>query len=412
MKHENIVDEDSNLLYNKDQVCKIAEQAATIAIKNVLNLQAAYIENQIRQEEEQLENGDENMPSKIHQRVSLPNGEHVWCNGTTLSAAIANLLSAYLPEMKNTSTNKQTFQEYAEYWYNTYHKPKVKPNTAGNTRTYLNKYIYPYIGEITLDKISFKNIQEIFTSMNDKAASTASTVRITLHAVFANALEDGLVQKNIIDSDRYVLPTRKDKRNALSRREFNDIAANIRRIPQDDRLLIALAIYTGMRRGEILALQWDHIDFKNKLIYVDSSVTFINNRPVITTTKSKAGIRQIPLDKNLIEILKDDALRKGYVVKNLKDPSIPLTETGFQRMFERAQKAIDLHGATMHVFRHTYATLMKPRCDIKTLQRVMGHSDISVTMDTYVDAIDEDIQKLSEGSIYCAPDVHQKSSET
>ena len=408
-----MIDEQPQILYNEDRVSKIAEQAAETAVAKVmLRMQSMYIENQTRQEEEQHINGDVNMPSKIHQRVSLPNGEHVWCNGATLSAAIANVLAAYLPEMSKTPENEQTFQEYAEYWYSTYHKPKVKTNTAVNTRTYLNKYIYPCIGNILLHKISFKDIQEIFTSMNDKSASTAAKVKITLHAVFSNALEDGLLQKNIMDSDRYVLPTRKDKRKALTRREFNDIASNLYRIPEDDRLLIAFALYTGMRRGEILALKWDHIDFENRLIYVDSSVTFINNRPTITSTKSKAGIRQIPLDKNLKEILKGYVLRTGYVIKNLRDPSIPVTETGFQRMFERAEKAIDLHGATMHVFRHTYATLMKPNCDIKTLQKIMGHSDIKVTMDTYVDPIDEDIQKMSDVSIYCAPNVHQKASET
>ena len=234
------VDNSSVVLYNQDYVCSIAELAAETAVSNVLqrmlHLQAENLDNPIHQQEELSLNGGNEMPSKIHQRVTLPNGQTAWCNGPTISAAIANLLSSYVANYVQKPLSKTALKDYAEHWYNTYHAPKVKPNTACNTRTYLTKYIYPILGQKMLDEITFDDVQEVFTSMSSKSASTAAKIKITLHKIFANALEDNLVNKNIIESDRYTLPTRKEKRKALTRADVRDIENNMYRIHKEDRL--------------------------------------------------------------------------------------------------------------------------------------------------------------------------------
>ena len=72
-----------------------------------------------------------------------------------------------------------------------------------------------------------------------------------------------------------------------------------------------------------------------------------------------------------------------------------MTEKTYQRTWERIGKTINLHGATAHIFRHTFATMMEPHTDIKTLQSIMGHADIQTTMNRYTHPIMENIQALS-----------------
>lgn len=139
-------------------------------------------------------------------------------------------------------------------------------------------------------------------------------------------------------------------------------------------------MFTGMRRGEAIGLRWEDSNPTDQLIYIRRSVTFHNNQPIIGSPKSVAGIRNVPLDKRLQAILAPH-WAEGYVVGNgIK----PITESAFSRTWERIEKTIDLHGATPHILRHTYITLVSTAIDIKTLQTIAVHADIQTTMNRYV----------------------------
>ena len=74
----------------------------------------------------------------------------------------------------------------------------------------------------------------------------------------------------------------------------------------------------------------------------------------------------------------------------------PITEQTYKRTWERIARTIDLHGATAHIFRHTFATVAAPFLDIKTLQSIMGHADIETTLDRYTHAQEERVQAAGE----------------
>lgn len=338
--------------------------------------------------------GDINGMARIKQRVTLPNGKKVWCTGETVGDAIANLLSR-LAINQPSAKHIPTLKEYGETWYTLYHVQKVKPNTAQNTRIYLDKHIYPLLGDKRLDEITHDDVQIVFNGMKDKARSTVEKVRITLNQILKNALEDGHVQQNVMDSSRYVISKKVQEREPLNVFEVQDIIAHLDMLEERDRVLIALATYTGMRRGEMLALTWDDVDFEKHVIHVRHSVSFRNNRPVVGGTKSKAGVRITPMNPTLESILKTCTDKQGYVIKNTRTPDTPMTEKTYQRTWERIGKTINLHGATAHIFRHTFATMMEPHTDIKTLQSIMGHADIQTTMNRYTHPIMENIQALS-----------------
>lgn len=147
-----------------------------------------------------------------------------------------------------------------------------------------------------------------------------------------------------------------------------------------DRLLVALLIFTGIRRGEALGLQWADIDFERKLISIKRSVRFVGNKGYIGPTKSSAGVRLIPLSPQLEEVLAQVDHGGKYLLGN---GEFPITEMTYKRGWERICRTIDMHGATAHVLRYTFATLAAVHTDVKNLQAIMGHSDIQTTMNRY-----------------------------
>lgn len=335
--------------------------------------------------------------ARFKAKITLHTGETVYCSGKNASEAFNNLLLRCMKEDTFSSKkNVPTLKEYGEKWYGLYHVPKVGQNTANNTRLILKKHINPYIGDKPLDRITHDDIQMVLNKMSEKAASTVNKVKIVFHQIFSNAMEDGLLATNIMTSVRYVMSKKVTERNALSLAHAQEILMKINCLAPVEQCLLALLIYTGIRRGEALALTWSDIDFNRKLIHITKAVVFQSNRPVIKSPKSKAGIRFVPLPERLRDILLQCSPQTGYVITNEREPDIPLTEVCYRRMWERISKKIDLHGATAHVFRHTFDTMIQQCTDIKTLQSIMGHADIHTTMNRYTHPIAANIQALSE----------------
>lgn len=210
---------------------------------------------------------------------------------------------------------------------------------------------------------------------------------------------DGYIDKAPTEeAGRYTMSKKKTKREALDIEAAQDIIAHLDRLKGNDLLLLALLIYTGMRRSEVLGLRWEDISFDRNLIHVQRAVTFKDNRPVVGTTKSEAGVRYIPLEGQLKAILSPMRQLSGYVIGQ----DNPITETTYKRTWERIGRKIDLHGATAHVFRHTYITMAAAHVDIKTLQSIAGHADISTTMNRYAHGREDKIIEAGRmlGSMY------------
>ena len=319
--------------------------------------------------------------AKHRYHIKLPNGEKVWLTGNTISEAFCAGLEKYAspvppPDRKK---KKTTLRVFAEKWFRLYHVPKVKPNTANNTRILLKKHIYPAFGSRVMDSITFDDVQEFYNSKASLSRSTNQKLKLVLDALFRNALEDGLIEKNIMLSERYIMSKKRSYRACLTQREAEDILRQTERLNEGDQPFVMLPLLTGMRRGECLGLKWDDIDFAKRIITVSRAITFAGNQPVIDTPKSAAGYRQIPLLPELQSFLLLLPHRGDYIIGGNE----PITEQVYQRTWDRIRRTIDLHGATAHVFRHTFATLAAPHTDVKNLQAIMGHSDIQTTMNRY-----------------------------
>ena len=146
-----------------------------------------------------------------------------------------------------------------------------------------------------------------------------------------------------------------------------------------------MALYTGLRRGELCALQWKDIDFEQKLIRVSKSIYWTDDHvPHVKEPKTSAGIREVPLMDSLAEIL---ALRKGkandYIFGPLKSYQI-------DKGFARFQKETGL-GVTLHGLRHGFASILyRNNVDIKTAAYVLGHAQSSTTLEIYTHLMEQD----------------------
>ena len=277
-----------------------------------------------------------------------------------------------------------TFRAYAEEWLTTYKSGHIKATTLGGYQTILEYHLYPVFGEADISTITTKSIQEMLNGKAEKSRKTLQDIMILFRAILESARKDGLITVNPADDSRISIPsTKKATREALAVHAVKDIIANLALLSdEDDRRYLALLIFTGMRRGEVLGLKWEDVDFPKGVIHVQRNVTFPRgkNSPLVGTTKTESGVREIPIPSMLLDYLKPIGTT-GYIVGNGETPN---TLSIVRRRNERINRLIDMHGATPHIFRHSFATMLYDAgTDIKTIQSIMGQSDYKTTADRY-----------------------------
>ncbi|MCQ2386499.1 MAG: site-specific integrase, partial [Clostridia bacterium] len=139
-----------------------------------------------------------------------------------------------------------------------------------------------------------------------------------------------------------------------------------------------ILLFTGLRRGELLALRYEDIDRENKTITVNKSVTYLGNTASLKLPKTKNGIRTVDLLDNLLSVLPDGS---GYIF-SMPDGK-PLTKTAYRKRWAKYCNAIG-YEITAHQLRHGYATLLyEAGIADKDAQELLGHSNITTTRNVY-----------------------------
>ncbi len=277
----------------------------------------------------------------------------------------------------------EAFKAYTQRWYETYKEFKIKPTTASGYLTSFNHHLFPAWGERPINQITTGDIQAFLNERSHLAEKTLKEMLVLIRAIFRSAKEDKLILENPAESSRLTIPSsKKTERKALTQDELTDIIRSLGKLSNDDRRLMSLFIFTGMRRGEVLGLRWEDIDAEAGWIHVVRNAVFPGgkNDAVIGTPKTEKGKRSIPLDPVLWELLQPEETT-GYVIGG----DAPITKMVYHRTMQRIERKIDMHGATAHVFRHSYATMLNATgASPKTIQGIIGHADISTTMNRYV----------------------------
>ncbi|MCQ2317221.1 MAG: site-specific integrase [Bacteroidales bacterium] len=284
------------------------------------------------------------------------------------------------------------FEDIALEWFEVFGKKKLRPRTERVYRGDLMNHPIPYFKGKRIDEIKTVDIQGFYdykAQVEGKARSTIEHYKVLLDGIFDYAIDEGFINRSPSKSSLLSITKKKTERLPLTKDEAADIAEHLDRLSPKDMLFIALLLFTGLRRGEALALRWENIDYERNLIHVQHSVYFDEkngNQPHLGPTKNGKD-RYVPLLPQLKPILLKNRQLNGFLFGHCK----PLSERSFRRTWERIEKNINLHGATAHVLRHTFATMAAQRLDPKTLQTIMGHSDISTTMNIYVHARQDNV---------------------
>ena len=362
-----------------------------------------HLDNGIAQATEEMPctEGETDMAKRIKQRVEI-GGKIKWVTGNShqeVLLAAARLLAengVIMPEQTSKPTSLN-FASYAEQWLRLYKSLSICEETSLAYHTQFKNHILPFFGDKSLSEIKTADVQEFFVRLQEKGLSHSYCRQMKghLNALFDAAVDDKLINENPVKSKRVVLPTKEEKREALSLDEVQDVIQQMDKLKGLEKLMLALLLFTGMRRGETLGLRWEHVDFEKKIINVTQQVVYGDgNQPIVKAPKSKAGIRKIPLVAELEAILKPYR-GTGYVLSNKGLPEMPITLMVFKRMWERIEKKINLHGATPHILRHTFITMGVGKTDIKTLQTIAGHSNINITLNRYAHPREEKVREAA-----------------
>lgn len=312
-------------------------------------------------------------------------------NGHTQPELADNIVLEYIrngriwefitPQQVEAMQTTPTVKEYAVRWMEVFKKPKLKKTTYVNYSKYISDYIVPSLGDKMLHQITTADIQDMLLKYQHLSKHTLKEVKAILCQMIEFAREEyKAIGGNPCKSKLLFNPSDKVKeRKALSLEEAQDIIIHLPVLKWEDAILLAIPMYTGLRRGEVLGLQWEDLDMGKGTITVQRNVTHPGgNQPVITAPKTEAGKRIVPLGAELKKLL-SGRNGKGFILGGEK----PVTLTYYRHAWERITKQINLHGATLHSLRHTYITLASGETDIKTLQGVAGHSTVTMTMDRY-----------------------------
>lgn len=301
-------------------------------------------------------------------------------------------------------------------WFNFWIDSIKGENIKYNTRTiYRNRYkfnIEPYVGDMLINEIRPLHCQNILNNMtNEYSDESIQRTRTVLKMLFESAVENEIIIKNPITKGTRskskkqtkiprVLTIEEQKIFLQSEKEINDIYYN----------QFALLLQTGMRSGEMTGLRWQDIDFQNRKIHISRTMEYIAKKKMweIGTPKTQNGNRYIPLTREAETILKEQKEKNRHIkviplefadIVFLNKKGEPIKNTAYNEHIYKSCDKIGIKRFSMHTFRHTFATRciengMRP----KTLQIILGHSNISITMDLYVH-VTEDEEKNELESI-------------
>lgn len=307
-----------------------------------------------------------------------------------------------------TEANNMIIDAWFEYWISIKEKT-VRPNTVRNYRERYQKNISKVIGKMMLVDVKPIHCQKIFSDMADEGYKTTTMyqTRIALFNMLEFAKENDIIIHNPCKkSVRSDMGKPSDKKEALEIAEQQTFLEYAEGQSYENQYRFILQ--TGLRTGELVGLKWEDIDFDKKTMTISRSMEFRHSTGVwrVGEPKSPSGYRTIPLTNEAIRILKDQKVKNSHLKVTpiewreyvfLCRKGTPIKNSTYDTALYKICNKAGIKPFAMHILRHTFATRcieggMKP----KTLQKILGHSNIGITMNLYVTTTDDEKQKEIE----------------
>lgn len=307
---------------------------------------------------------------------------------------------------------EKKFEEVLRLWLKS-NQLKVKGATQTKYSYMIKKHINPILGKKRISTLTVPTINDfLLEKLNNGrldgtgglSQSYVKTMAIIIESAINFAVAEGychpfknqIIKPSLVKKEMQIL-------SVSAQQHFESLAVNN---INETITGIFIALYTGLRIGEVCALSWDDIDFDNQIIHVRHTISRIqiNNGPCYETVlildipKTKASVRDIPISPLLLPVLihmKSQSV-SNYVISTQQNFTSTRT---FDYRYKKLFRDFGLPKINFHSLRHTFATrCVEVGVDIKSLSQILGHSNVATTLNTYVhpsiDTMRVQIEKL------------------
>ena len=330
-------------------------------------------------------------------QATSPSGGKLYRYARTRAEASAKLTAALaaFSEHRTPPPERQTVAEFLESWLENTARPSVRASTYESYSGVVRHHLIPDLGRIRLSRLTPDEVQEM---LNRKLEAGLSPRRVDylrgiLHRALNQALRWGLVGRNVAGLVRSPKQVRYEI-HPLDPDEVKVLLAEVR----GDRLeaLFALAIATGMRRGELLGLRWEDVDLSRRVLHVRRALERYDGAYRLVEPKSSRGVRSISLPSFAVDALdRQRALqeaerdRAGSVWTEwglvfTTQIGLPLDGSMVTHTLHRHLRSAGLRHQRFHDLRHACASLLLAEgINPRVVMEILGHSQVSLTLNTY-----------------------------
>lgn len=336
-----------------------------------------------------------------------PDGKRVvqWFRGKTNAEALRRRREALdkLARGESPASSRMTVEQWIRHWLDTNVSNSVlqeqrKPMTEQSYRTLAAEYVIPSLGRVRLDKLTSADVDGMTGTMK-RAGYAPNTIRLAralLRTALNAALGEGLVARNVVANS--VAPNvagSARKAVTLTFEQARSLVASVSEEPYGP--LIELALWTGMRKGELLALRWEEIDFDRSALLVAATHGRVSGKGIVRSTpKTKKSLATVPLVASAVEALRRQQAAQEKAAAELgtrwRGSELvfhgpwggPLDPSKATKMWNDIRDARGLPHSTFHDLRHTTATLLRHSgVPVDVTSRILRHSSIVMTADVY-----------------------------
>lgn len=288
-------------------------------------------------------------------------------------------------------------------WAHTHLFTNMLPTIAASTFERYKGIYDNYIVNSTLGTMQLKNIkqihlQEYFNNLIHLSTASMKKIQFLLNGCFKSAIKNNLIRTNPLADFKLPTSTKEEKQVEVftleEQKSYTQALAT-----EKYGLLFHLTLNTGMRLGEVIGLKWDYIDLNNGIITISETVNrskvynkdgTYENKLITKSPKTSKGKREIPIPSFLLKYLRSLKLRSTTDYVFSTSNGTPLTAENVRKYHLRICKKAKIKEISFHALRHTYATrLIEAGEHIKTVQELLGHADITTTMNIYTHVLDE-----------------------
>ena len=289
------------------------------------------------------------------------------------------------------------YAEWLDIWLENYIKPSVKVRTYERYALIIDKHISTDVGKCEISELSALVLQNFITKLLESGnCKTGNGLSANSVNAIISVLQSSLQTAHLIGvANEYT--ANKIKRPKLierpvecfSLKEQKQIEQAVLNSKKDKLFGILLCLYSGLRIGELVALQWSDIDFAKGTLTVSKSCHDGKNGLIIDEPKTATSRRVMPLPKQLLPILKS-IKKKSDSLFVVSANGKPVSVRSYQRSFELLLKKLKIPHKGFHSLRHTFATrALECGMDVKTLSEILGHKNPTVTLNRYAHSLME-----------------------